>query len=126
MIYKLPDKEKQKQAQHLWYVKNKYDILRQRAIYRTTPQGIASKRKYLESEKGRLTNNEGIRRWKKNNRYKVNAEWLAQKYIKITNDTICEICKVNKAIHRHHPDYNFPLEVILVCRKCHTNLHNQR
>ncbi len=36
----------------------------------------------------------------------------------------CEVCKVKKAEDRHHPDYSKPLEVILVCKKCHKNIHS--
>jgi len=36
---------------------------------------------------------------------------------------LCENCNINKADQRHHPDYSKPLEVILLCKKCHTAIH---
>ena len=36
---------------------------------------------------------------------------------------LCQICKVEKAKLRHHKDYSKPREVILICVKCHKNIH---
>jgi len=36
----------------------------------------------------------------------------------------CEVCKIRKAEDRHHPDYSKPLKVVLVCKKCHKNIHS--
>ena len=42
---------------------------------------------------------------------------------KIKDLGICEICQINNAKERHHPDYSKPLNIIKVCIKCHKNLH---
>lgn len=57
---------------------------------------------------------------KYNNTENHRARSKANYHIKITNEQICEICKINKAIERHHLDYNKPLEVMFLCKKCHT------
>ena len=36
----------------------------------------------------------------------------------------CEVCG-NTAVERHHPDYNWPYEVLWLCRKHHLELHQQ-
>ena len=38
----------------------------------------------------------------------------------------CEICGV-PAVHRHHPDYSKPFEVMHLCSSCHMQIHaNER
>ena len=64
-----------------------------------------------------------VKKWRKNNRKKRNAQAIAQYNIKIP-DMLCEDCKLNKAIHRHHVDYNKPLDVRFLCAKCHSKIHN--
>jgi len=36
----------------------------------------------------------------------------------------CYDCKTKKAEHKHHEDYNKPLEVVFLCRSCHKKRHN--
>jgi len=36
----------------------------------------------------------------------------------------CSICGSTKSLMRHHPNYDNPLNIITVCRKCHKKLHN--
>lgn len=46
-------------------------------------------------------------------------------YIKnyILIKTPCEVCGKLK-VDAHHTDYNKPLEVVWLCRKCHKKIHN--
>ena len=37
--------------------------------------------------------------------------------------TACERCGSSNHLHRHHPNYNKPLFVIGLCRKCHIKEH---
>ena len=83
--------------------------------------------------------NEYVREWNKKNPDKVRK--IVKKYrgknqekqpawdkarrgigaIKI--EGLCQICKIEKAKLRHHKDYSKPREVILICAKCHKNIH---
>ncbi len=36
----------------------------------------------------------------------------------------CRICNERKAVHRHHPNYSKPRDVLLVCAKCHRKIHS--
>ena len=45
--------------------------------------------------------------------------------IKIKKGLKCEMCKNNPAEERHHTDYSKPLEVILLCKKCHAKLRRK-
>ena len=56
---------------------------------------------------------------------KQKANVLAYKKYPSLKGIVCEVCKKEKAVHRHHPDYNKPLLVKLVCWKCHGKIHAQ-
>lgn len=84
------------------------------------------------------TNNEKIasdrkRRYLKNPDYYKNwksfgkngaAHMMAQR--KVREITECCICKKTKNLVRHHPDYNKPKDVIIVCKSCHAKIHSKR
>lgn len=53
--------------------------------------------------------------------YKFKAREKAKSNIKVKG--LCENCNINLAVDRHHKDYNKPLEVILLCKKCHRAIH---
>ena len=55
-------------------------------------------------------------------RKKDNIRKLATHSISLKNK-LCLKCGINKDLQRHHPDYSKPLEVIILCRKCHNNIH---
>jgi hypothetical protein len=44
---------------------------------------------------------------------------------KLKRNSECEQCGSKENIEGHHEDYNKPLEVKWLCRKCHRNLHRQ-
>ena len=97
--------------------------------------------KYSNTEKGRIKRNEISRRWYKRDKEKNPDKWrkifkknifkqkvkhIAEKKIIIPKGQLCQRCKINLATDRHHKDYNKPLEVEFLCRKCHMNIkHNQ-
>lgn len=74
--------------------------------------------KYNKSERG-----QEVRKRARRKHYKLYPEkFRARKKsckIKIPLGKLCEICKKELAIHKHHPDYSKPLEVEFLCRKCH-------
>lgn len=57
--------------------------------------------------------------YKKRNPIKENARYQALKKIKIPKGQKCQKCRKRKATERHHKDYNKPLEVEFLCKKCH-------
>lgn len=63
--------------------------------------------------------------WCCENKEKVLAQKLS-KIITIPKNQICVICKKEKAINKHHEDYNKPLEVIFCCNSCHSKLNTNR
>lgn len=47
--------------------------------------------------------------------------WLIANKIRLIG--LCQNCNINKAEQRHHSDYSKPLEVVLLCSKCHREIH---
>lgn len=41
----------------------------------------------------------------------------------ITLPDHCETCQTTENLEKHHPDYSKPLEVVVLCRLCHAQLH---
>lgn len=52
--------------------------------------------------------------------------FLAIKGKMITRPKNCEVCNFFGDIEGHHQDYNKPLDVKWVCKKCHLAIHNGR
>jgi hypothetical protein len=44
---------------------------------------------------------------------------------RLTCPTICKHCGVRGLLHKHHPDYSKPLDVVVLCPKCHKQVHCQ-
>lgn len=51
------------------------------------------------------------------------ARALAYKKYPSLENIKCEICKIKNAEHRHHEDYDKPLEVNFLCWSCHGKVH---
>lgn len=89
-----------------YYLKNKEKIKEYTKKYKINNKDKVKqhKRNYYQNNKDRL-------------RKKFYARMIAKKKIKLVG--LCQDCKVMKAVERHHPDYNKPLEVELLCSSCH-------
>jgi len=57
--------------------------------------------------------------WWHNNQEKVNAERMAQYYFEVPPNQVCEVCGINSATVRHHPNYSNPLHIQFLCAHCH-------
>jgi len=78
---------------------------------------------YRQNKKIRLLSNQ---KYQRNNLEKSNAHsklYYAIKTKKINKPEECSICRSTGVLDGHHTDYSKPLEVIWVCRKCHTKIH---
>lgn len=51
----------------------------------------------------------------------VNKRLLSGKIVKPNK---CEVCCSEGYVEAHHEDYDKPLEVVWVCKKCHENIHH--
>ena len=71
------------------------------------------------SKKWRKTHPEKVAAWKQRPevRKKIKARSAAG-HAKIPA-TVCSNCGSKERLQRHHPDYDKPLEVVILCRPCH-------
>lgn len=113
---------------------------------------IASRKKFMLSHPGYkktwYKEHAEIERKRGKIRYSINKDYLYNKnkeyykkhqkeYIKlhpkillarsiarrIKDKLECEICRKGNGIQKHHPNYNKPLNIVPLCRNCHTELH---
>lgn len=104
------NKEHKKLKHHQWYLKVRDDIKFKRRI-RTNTKKLRDKNRDYYNFKSKL--------YKINNIQKHKSRYLAYNHIKIPIGYICDLCKNDFAIQRHHEDYSKPLEVQLLCKNCH-------
>jgi len=81
---------------------------------------ITAQQKYDRSEKGL----ERHRRYYEKNKHKGSAKSKAIYHYPGTK--ICSIKECKLKAERHHPDYNEPLKIILLCRKHHLKVHERQ
>ena len=81
--------------------------LERKRIFDKTEKGKEASKKYRQGEKwvARYTFRNAIR---------------DSKIEKINN---CSICRSTLRVEGHHADYSKPLEVVWMCRKCHSAIH---
>jgi hypothetical protein len=89
----------------------------------------------LKSERARAngiiykTDPKANHRWRKRNPSKARAHGKAAVAVRngaIRVATICERCgAAPKQLHKHHPDYSKPLDIIWLCSKCHGLAHRK-
>jgi hypothetical protein len=103
--------EKRKETSYKYYMKNK-EVINKR---------IQSWKEKNPEKIVRIVN-----KWRKNNKVKRNAQANAQRKIPIPTNELCNICGKEMAKHRHHLDYNNPLDVIFLCTQCHYNIHHNK
>jgi hypothetical protein len=126
-----------------YYAKNRDRIRKKQREYRATHPEIMKGQKeasaknaleYYYKNKERCLacmarykdkNNElhRIRRSKYPSIYRAQNE--ARKKLRTPPD-VCSVCfSQGVSLERHHPDYDRPLEVVWLCRKCHALIHRK-
>lgn len=102
-------------------------IKARQTAYRQSPEGKATLKKYNHSPKRKV---QGLawnkKMWdadKDNYRKKVYARQQAYRH-KISRIE-CIMCGSKELLQRHHLDYSKPLEVVILCIKCHSEEHKK-
>lgn len=99
-------KEKEKQRKHDFYLKNRDKILRRTKEYNK------------QHPKERL---EKVKEYQKIHKKEVSARNKSRgSGIKKEK---CKICESVEHLHYHHPDYDKPHDVVVLCASCHRRLH---
>lgn len=115
-----------------------------KAQYRKNPRkfierALAYQKSRPKTEKKKAYEREYMKKWREENRehhnelmykqYRANRKawnarsWAAQN-ITLTGKS-CTKCFSEENLERHHPDYDKPLEVVILCRSCHREHHKK-
>lgn len=118
------------------YYKHREKALEIHRKYRHTERGKAAmekgRKKYFQTEKGKETAKRGSKKWREKNKIKSKA--FDKVIISVRKGIIppiktCECAHCgNQAKHYHHYigyEKEHWLDIIPLCRKCHTIVHNQ-
>jgi len=74
-----------------------------------------------QTAKYKKRHQEDTAKWRKKNLEKTKAYALSQR---VPTGKECERCGGTGRLHRHHPDYSKPLEIITLCVPCHEAEHH--
>ena len=88
------------------------------------PHRVRAREKYQKENLEKV--NEIKKKWAKKNRHKTNATLQVKRAIEkgaLVRSEYCDNCKNTAYTEGHHHDYNKLLEVIWLCKKCHTDVH---
>ncbi len=86
------------------------------------------RRKYRQSEAGIKSQHRFSQKYKSKNPEKTKAINIVNNAVrdgKLTRPSVCESCPYEGFIEAHHEDYNKPLDVSWLCRKCHIKIHRK-
>lgn len=120
------NKEKKLAYQAQYKKKNKENISRKEAIKRLNDESRFEKnnKKHYEWSKNKRHHiNEWQRQWYQKNKEKRRAHVVLHRALragKVMRPENCSECKKNCKPDGHHEDYSKPLDVIWICRACHS------
>ena len=60
------------------------------------------------------------RKYQQNPRIKLSQNMARHEFPNILK---CDACGSTQVLERHHPDYNQPLKILILCRSCHQKVH---
>ena len=104
------------------YVWNRFArVIKQRKYYLDHKEEILTKMSEF-AKQNRDVMNKKNKIYQEKHPEKVWARNQAKYRIKIPENQICEVCKINKSTERDHRDYSKPLEVQFVCHQCNCKL----
>lgn len=124
-----PEKKKKRNKEYYQENKERLKGVRNKRYLRKKEEVKDRTRKWRkenpEKLKVQVNNNYNKRKEKEDYKLKRSAENKARSKIKIPKGQLCELCKVNLATERHHPNYDEPLKVEFLCSDCHHKIHRK-
>ena len=92
-----------------------------------TKKRVELKKRYSQTEKGKESCRKSKDKWADNNVVKRAANLIVGNAVRdgrLIKPNNCEKCGIaHNRIHGHHCDYNYPMVVMWLCPKCHTQWH---
>jgi len=85
--------------------------------------------KTYEQDRYKTMRREAVRKNRNKDKEKQRARWRLQKAVEkglVIRPKSCTLCGSKANLEGHHKDYNKPLEVIWLCRKCHGKIHRRK
>lgn len=90
-----------------------------RNVYICRACNTAKKKRYRQTENGKVATKKAVTKYEKANRHKRKA-WTLAKEIGLQK---CQVCATTTNIQRHHYDYGKPLDVVFLCVAHHNEVH---
>lgn len=112
-------------------------------MYKDKRQGIEKSKEWQKANRDKW--NEYHRRWQRDNADKysmIKKRWYELNKVRLSQDTklilqhrcrskasglkiekVCRLCGSKTEVDLHHPDYSKPLEVIPLCKVCHSKTY---
>lgn len=130
--YKEKHKLRLAQRQKAYYEINKEKLKAKAREYGKNPSEEVKKRKKEYYQKWK--NTEAAKRYRKEKLPEIRKKYEKHRKAsskvtdavrsgKLIKPDNCTLCLSKENIEGHHPDYDKPLEVIWLCRKCHRAIH---
>lgn len=126
--WKINNQEQQKKYKKEYWEKNREKEIYRNRVWKKQNVEASTESSRIWKEK----NKNLVRIFKKNYNMKypekviaVNSVHYALKIGKLIRPTTCSQCLIECKPEGHHPDYNKPLEVIWLCKKCHITEHKK-
>lgn len=123
LLYQRENKEKVNEAHRKWWLENgeRYSEVRKLKY---------ANRSEEKKEKDKLVGRAFSKLYYKRNPEKSKARKLVSYFINqrgyMSKPKCCSKCKEEKKLEAHHEDYTKPLDVIWMCKSCHTKYHKEK
>lgn len=133
--YRKRNHEAEKERLNNWRKANRNKYLEQQKRANAKPKRIIKNREHVKeyynnNESYKKQTKERARRWNSKHRktdevynHKCKSRRLSYRKIEIEGKK-CQLCGCT-AVDRHHPNYDKPLEIIFLCKECHSKLHRK-
>jgi len=92
------------------------------------PHRVQARKKYAQSETGKICGNKAKQRWAERNPIKRKASNKVNNAVRdglLVKPKQCQECGATGRINGHHDDYAKPLSVRWLCSACHSGWHKE-
>ena len=94
--------------------------------FQNDPRVKERHKRYLATEAGKESMNKARKKWLDVDPRRRAAHVILNNAVRdgrIERPEACSHCGITGKVEGHHPDYDYPLNVVWLCPKCHDNTH---